>query len=412
MKPLSLPEFRSIHRDSVLMSDDMKRVARLLELRLEDPTALPNPAVDPFSREYIDEVRRIHTVLSERAGYDPSRDELINIDPVERARKPSIFASDSKYLGSFVESIGIMLKLLDVKPGQRIIEFGAGDGQVALYLARLGCDVTVIDIEPRYAETINLQASLHGVTIQTLTRDFRDISDLGKFDAALFFEAFHHALEHADLLAAIHDLLNDDGRVVLAGEPILEPGSFWLPTVPFPWGLRLDGLSLSAVLMSGWMELGFQEWYFVEAAMRAGFLVQRVPSPNNAKADAHILTKRPDTLLFSGPFLLPNDGSQEAGWFPPEPHGRWFGTSARLPFDRRTVGKSATLRLNNYVHDPKPLTIRCGEESHTYEIAPSETSVTFPIAGPCAILSTELTDGAVIGVGQMLGLYAIELTIG
>ncbi len=49
------------------------------------------------------------------------------------------------------------------------------------------------------------------------------------------------------------------GFLVLGGEPIVPTGSF---AVPYPWGLRMDGLSLWYIRRHGWMELGFEEGYF------------------------------------------------------------------------------------------------------------------------------------------------------
>jgi hypothetical protein len=55
---------------------------------------------------------------------------------------------------------------------------------------------------------------------------------------------------------------------------MIEAGSYWEPTVPFPWGPRCDLLSLWAMRTHGWMELGFREYSF-EAARRAGWTVTK-----------------------------------------------------------------------------------------------------------------------------------------
>ena len=68
------------------------------------------------------------------------------------------------------------------------------------------------------------------------------------FDAAVFFESFHHCSDHMRLLRALRQAVKPDGRAYFAAEPIL-------PDFPIPWGLRMDGESLWAIRSNGWMEL-------------------------------------------------------------------------------------------------------------------------------------------------------------
>ncbi len=89
--------------------------------------------------------------------------------------------------------------------------------------------------------------------------------------------------------------MNDDGRIVFAGEPIVKES----PTVPFAWGCRLDGESLYVGKSFGWMELGFQESYFVELLIRKGwFINSHHYSTVSAKASWYVAKKirkiRPD----------------------------------------------------------------------------------------------------------------------
>ena len=54
----------------------------------------------------------------------------------------------------------------------------------------------------------------------------------------IFFEAFHHCIDHKDALTRIRDLLKPKGFICFSGEPIL---SNQLPDraeiLPYPWGL-------------------------------------------------------------------------------------------------------------------------------------------------------------------------------
>jgi hypothetical protein len=73
------------------------------------------------------------------------------------------------------------------------------------------------------------------------------------------------------VVARLADLVLPGGRVFFAAEPIYEEGN---PFVPYPWGLRMDGLSLISTRRWGWMELGFTRSYFYELLRRAGWAVE------------------------------------------------------------------------------------------------------------------------------------------
>ena len=62
-----------------------------------------------------------------------------------------------------------------------------------------------------------------GLKIDTIEGEFLDISRLDQhYDAVLFYESFHHSLEHGELLRSVRTRLNKGGRVYFAGEPIIE----------------------------------------------------------------------------------------------------------------------------------------------------------------------------------------------
>lgn len=80
---------------------------------------------------------------------------------------------------------------MDVRAGDSILEYGAGDGQLALSLARMGCRVSVVDIEERYLKIIERQAAAFGVDVQLVKGVFGDDVGETRFDRILFYEAFH-----------------------------------------------------------------------------------------------------------------------------------------------------------------------------------------------------------------------------
>jgi ubiquinone/menaquinone biosynthesis C-methylase UbiE len=103
------------------------------------------------------------------------------------------------------------------------------------------------------------------------------------FDAAIFYEAFHHCADHLAMLERLHALVQPGGRVLFAAEPVAP--------MPYPWGPRLDGYSLWSTRTYGWLELGFDEEYFALALARTGWAATRRRDPASSPlADVIVAT--------------------------------------------------------------------------------------------------------------------------
>ncbi len=81
------------------------------------------------------------------------------------------------------------------------------------------------------------------------------------FDAAVFYESFHHCADHLAMLDRLHRIVRPDGVVLFAAEPVQRLG--------YPWGPRLDGLSVWSSRTYGWLELGFDTRLLRRSAWRA-----------------------------------------------------------------------------------------------------------------------------------------------
>ena len=258
--------------DKINTSFDVEadRIRELCEVYWRPRVGLDQQApLDPFSSAFR---QRVLDRLSEITGgrlYDPARDEKSPYlePPGSKAVLPSSYTTgDSTWLGEIIQAHGSVLKALAMKPGQSIIEYGPGDGEIALHLARMGCRVTVVDVEPIYLARLQQQAAALHVDVTVIEGLFGDAEPGRKYDRILFFEAFHHALDHQKLLLRLRDLLTPSGSIVLAGEPILGPHDYYRPTLPYAWGPRLDGLSLRVMRAYGWCELGYAREYLVGSA--------------------------------------------------------------------------------------------------------------------------------------------------
>jgi cyclopropane fatty-acyl-phospholipid synthase-like methyltransferase len=166
--------------------------------------------------------------------------------------------------------LGFLLKAISKPPPARILEFGPGWGNTTLALLQTGYDVTAVEIDPAFTDLIARRCALHADRLTLETADMLEFTSPRRFDVILFFESFHHCQDHRRLLNQLHDLLAEGGVILFVAEPILD--------LPYPWGLRLDGQSLWAMRQLGWLELGFDRSYFMQALRDTGWAGERLHS--------------------------------------------------------------------------------------------------------------------------------------
>jgi SAM-dependent methyltransferase len=215
------------------------------------------PHVSPFETDYSDFQREMFRIISGRDGHDPVIDE-----PCEGRTPPS---RDS----ARCNLVKRRLKDALVEVGARsVVEFGFGDGEVCMDLARASLSVHGVDVCGRRVHALLARAHSEGLPISAERAEMSQWRSHSRFDAVVFNQAFHHCFEHEKLLRSCRALLNTKGCILFADEPI--ESSFYAP-----WGLRLDGPALWVTRTRGWMELGFREDYFLELLGRVGFRCER-----------------------------------------------------------------------------------------------------------------------------------------
>ncbi len=228
--------------------------------------APPDLPADPYSDAYREAQWDLYRRVSGRAGYSLGNEHT----PVEWERalvRPFPYSTGSPtVVGDQLIAYGYIIKTLNLTPPARLVEFGAGWGNVTIALATMGVDVTVVEAEPDFAKLLEVRTR-HLDNVRIVTGDMLSFEPEGRYDGALFFEAFHHCADHLGMLRRLHDVLAPEAPVVFAAEPI---GKF-----PYPWGLRLDGMSLWSTRRFGWLELGFDLAYFWDALQRTGWAGRR-----------------------------------------------------------------------------------------------------------------------------------------
>ena len=242
------------------ISDDAMR-AVFGTFRMEPPEDLPP---DPLSEAYRTAQLALYRGIAGRDYATANEVTAFDIDAA-LCRPFPFYTGSGVTAGEHFMAIGFLLRAMALPAGSRIVEFGPGWGNTTIMLAKLGHQMTVVDIEPHFCELIRRRAAQEDVEVEVVQDDFFWAERSGqRFDAALFFECFHHCADHLRLLRALRQALVPEGRVFLAGEPITAD-------FPMPWGLRLDGNSLWAIRKNGWLELGFRDDYFARALAETGW---------------------------------------------------------------------------------------------------------------------------------------------
>jgi protein-L-isoaspartate O-methyltransferase len=305
MDPATLSRYRKKKSWPISRSENMMRVIRSIEeldreIRECDAAATddalrehfltfsmapPPYPDDPFSAAYAEHQMGLYKAISGRE-YSVANEETVFDVQTLLARPFPYCTASCRTIGEQLMAIGFLIRALNLKPHMRVLEFGPGWGNTTLALAQAGFHVTAVDVESRYCELIRLRAQQIGASINVVNSDFLWAEEgTEQFDAILFFECFHHAIDHLRVLRALHGRLSPGGHIILAGEPITN-------SFAQPWGVRLDGQSLWSIRKFGWMELGFQEEYFQKALSQTGWRGERFASSDVPWLSVWRLTKK------------------------------------------------------------------------------------------------------------------------
>jgi hypothetical protein len=240
-----------------------------------------DPALDPFSPAYRDAVLAHYQCV---AG--PDRPVALDTDPAEIGADHVLVVRPWPYdtgsgeqLGQFLQAIGFILAVCRFRRGHRVLLLGAGSSNLALTLAQMGCTVTALDANRDNIAVLGHRAKRGGLTLQVVRAGVGDAAaalDGRLFDFVVFHSEFHRSGDHLGLLRQIRErLLARGGRLVLAGEPLLE-------AAPSPWGLEPTGGSIWAMRHGSGPLLMFRPSYLLQALAAYGYAATLTPCPQTA----------------------------------------------------------------------------------------------------------------------------------
>lgn len=229
------------------------------------------PDADPHSTEFKEFQLSIYERLTGHSYTLKNEETPFNFE--HELRHPFPYGTQSAdVVGTHLMSYGWLIKSMDLPPKSRVLEMGSGFGGLTSQIARMGYEVTCLDIDSTLLEFTEARVQQYAESIQTVCGDMATAEFDGSFDAIVFNASFHHSLDHRKTLQRMENFLSPTGVIAFTSEPIVRRNSTILP---YPWGLRLDGLSIYCICKHGWMELGFEESYFIKMLNDLGLKLSR-----------------------------------------------------------------------------------------------------------------------------------------
>jgi 2-polyprenyl-3-methyl-5-hydroxy-6-metoxy-1,4-benzoquinol methylase len=244
--------------------------------------------LDPLSPQYREVILSHYATVAghpysteyEEHPFDVGSENDFSLRPWPYATK------DARLVGEQYQANGTILRVVGPKAGDRILELGCGWGNLTLPLALLDCDVTAVDIEPRYLRIVESRTRRNGLSVKLMHLHFLDIGVISdRFDLVLFSAAFHHCHDHLRLLGLVHERLADGGRLALCGEPLDE-------ALPYAWGLNPTGEAMRVIRTFGWFETAFRVSYLHETLIAKGFEPTLHVCPETALGNVILAAKR------------------------------------------------------------------------------------------------------------------------
>lgn len=327
---------------------------------------------DPQSEAYHEAVLRHYEELSGRPYASPAANEVFPVPRELHLPAPYPHCSaDAAEVSRYLLGVGHIIGAITRRPPARVVEFGSGWGHVAFNLAQMGYEVTALDINPGSVELLRERARRNEVRLAVRQSGFLD-ADLapGATDVGIFFESFHHCHRPFELLDRLERWLAPQGELLFAAEPFYRG-------FHAPWDVRLDGQSVWAARANGWLELGFEESFFVRTLMQRGWVVRRRSlDAAGAYGVMHLVARHRGEFIPGDAYLPPDSASL---WAPhddahPYPH-RWTSGCSPLALDADPRWRRITVALSNF-HPRSSLTVEmdCGPHHVVRKLAPGETA--------------------------------------
>lgn len=96
-----------------------------------------------------------------------------------------------------------------IKPGDRVLDVGGGPGRYAIHFAKMGCEVTLVDLSDGNIELAKEKAAKAGVKVEAYACDCLKLDELnlGQYDHVLLMGPLYHLPKEEDRAAAVEKAL-------------------------------------------------------------------------------------------------------------------------------------------------------------------------------------------------------------
>jgi len=361
-------ELKRVDEAFAISDDEGRRVMGQFRYEVDEP--LP---ADPYSPEYRAAQMRIYQAVSGRASYSPDQNERTPFDFESTKNNPFPYSTASPTtVGDQLMAQGFLIRAMNLPPKSRVVEFGAGWGNTTAHLAQMGYAVTCVEVDQAFVDLISYRIGLLEKSITFVRQDMLEFKTDTPYDAALFFESFHHCSDHLRMLRNLHAIVKEDGLVAFAAEPITD--------FPFPWGLRLDGMSAWAMRKFGWLELGFETSYFLRTLLLFGWLPQRYHSDLAQWTDV-IVARKSKWLYAPSEITLPLD--EDKTWAPretdPKFKMRFTAGKSMMSCAKEVKAQAVEFCLSNYAPFDLKVELRAGSSSATFILPKSSLKQIYKI---------------------------------
>jgi trans-aconitate methyltransferase len=118
---------------------------------------------------------------------------------------PESYAKNARFVSDLGEPL---LRMLDPKPGELILDLGCGDGALTKKVAALGCTVIGVDMSLAQIEA----ARKHG--LQALVMDGQRMGFTQSFDSVYTNAALHWMKQPEKVVTGVRDCLKPGGRFI------------------------------------------------------------------------------------------------------------------------------------------------------------------------------------------------------
>lgn len=97
-----------------------------------------------------------------------------------------------------------------IQPGDRVLDIGGGPGRYSIHFAKMGCDVTLVDLSDGNIELAKVKAQEAGVKIEAHACDCLELDrlNLGQFDHVLLMGPLYHLPKEEDRVTAVRKALD------------------------------------------------------------------------------------------------------------------------------------------------------------------------------------------------------------